>query len=420
MRNRGDVLRGGLLGLLLVAVLLSGCSEYDESYYLPDLDPPGILALGEENGRVSWETDEDAICVLAFGSASGNYDRYCYHVEDGGRVHHVDLIDTEPGAYYFRVIATDPAGNEGTAAETSFVITDTPDTENLRYTTVDVGWGDCLFLEFPNGTNVLVDAGHDGGSGGYDHRVDVDAFLLARGVVAPSGIEYMVATHAHRDHYGGFMSLLARFNDTFFMWPDEPADAFPYGLISFITDHGIPSSTLVQGMSSETEDFLDWDPEHGVEVAVFSAGAGKYMTSSQGGSTGNNDSVVLKVTYGEVDLILCADAEFFVEQRTIKNFGLAVNAEVFKVGHHGNDDATSEEWLNYMQPRVGLISNSLRENDGVFDQSVINLLLDHNVDYYVTDRAYRNAGRNDTPDHGNLTVTTDGETFTVTAWRSSQ
>ena len=157
-----------------------------------------------------------------------------------------------------------------------------------------------------------------------------------------------------------------------------------------------------------------------VEVAVFSAGAGKYMTSGQGGSTGNNDSVVLKVTYGEVDIILCADAEFFVEQRTIKNFGLAVNPEVFKAGHHGNDDATSEEWLNYMKPRVGFISNSLLENDGVFDQSVINLLLDHNVDYHVTDRAYRNAGRNDSPDHGNLTVTTDGETFTVTAWRSSQ
>jgi competence protein ComEC len=143
------------------------------------------------------------------------------------------------------------------------------------------------------------------------------------------------------------------------------------------------------------------------------------MTSGQGGSTGNNDSVVLKVTYGEVDIILCADAEFFVEQRSIKNFGRAVDAEIFKVGHHANDDATSKEWLHYMKPRVGFISNSLQENDGVFDQSVINLLLDRNIDYYVTDRAYRNAGRSDTPDHGNLTVTTDGETFTVMTWRSS-
>jgi competence protein ComEC len=418
MSNRVDVLRGGLLALLLAAVVLSGCAERDESYYMPDLDPPGVFALGEEDGRVSWQTDEDAVCVLAFGAASGDYDRYCYHVEDGGRVHYVDLIDTEPGTYYFRVIATDLAGNEGSTAETSFVITQVPETENLRYTTVDVGWSDCHFLEFPNGTNVMVDAANDGGYGGIDHRAQVDAFLQARGVVAPSGIDYMVATHAHRDHYGGFISLLPRFSDTFFMWPDEPADPFPYDLTSLITDYGIPYADLQQGMTSETEDFLKWDEEHGVEVAVFSAGAGRYMTSGQSGSTGNNDSVVLKVTYGEVDIVLCADAEFFVEQRTIKNFGLAVGAEVFKVGHHANDDATSEEWLNYMKPRVGFVSNSLEENDGVFDQSVINLLLDNNVDYYVTDRAYRNAGRNDTPDHGNLTITTDGETFTVTAWTS--
>ncbi len=418
MWNRGDVLRGGLWALLLAAVMLSGCSERDESYYIPDLEPPGILALSQENGRVSWETDEDAECVLAYGPASGAYDHYSYHVQDGGRAHHVDLIDIGAGTYYFRVIATDAAGNEGSAAETSFVLSPVPVPETMRYTTVDVGWSDCHFLEFPGGTTVLVDAADDGGYGGIDHRAAVDAFLQSRGVAGPSGIDYMIATHAHRDHYGGFISLLPRFSNTFFMWPDEPADPFPYDLTRLIADYDIPSARLVQGMTSDTEDFLDWDPGHGVEVTVFSAGAGRYMSQGQSGSTGNNDSVVLKVTYGEVDIILCADAESFVEQRMIKEFGLAVDAEVFKVGHHANDDATSEEWLRYVKPRVGFISNSLAENDGVFDQSVINLLLKHNVDYYVTDRAYRNAGRTDTPDHGNLTITTDGETFTVMAWTS--
>jgi competence protein ComEC len=403
----------------MIAVALSGCAERDESYYEPDLDPPQVSSVAEENGRVTWQTDEDAVCVLAYGSKSGTYDHYAYHVEDGETEHYVDLIDIEAGTYYFIVIATDHAGNESTTAETSFVVTQVPATENMRYTTVDVGWSDCHFLEFPGGSNVMVDASNDGGYGGIDHRADVDAFLQARGVEAPSDIHYMVATHAHRDHYGGFISLLPRFYDTFFMWPDEPADPFPYELTSLITDYDIPSTSLLPGMSSGTEDFLDWDPAHGVKVTVFSAGAGKYMTGGQSGSTGNNDSVVLKVTYGEVDIVLCADAEFFVEQRTIKNFGAEVEAEVFKIGHHANDDATSEEWLHYLKPRVGFISNSLLENDGVFDQSVINLLLERNVDYYVTDRAYRNAGRNDTPNPGNLTIITDGATFTVMTWRSS-
>ncbi|MGD9401625.1 MAG: MBL fold metallo-hydrolase [bacterium] len=419
MWKRGDLLRGGLLTGLLVAAVLSGCADRDESYYEPDLTPPQVGSLTEDGGQVSWQTDENATCVLTYGSRSGTYDHYAYHVMDGGLSHYVDLIDIEPGTYYFRVIATDPAGNESTAPETSMVIAEVPDTEDLRYTAVDVGWGDCHFLEFPGGTTVLVDAANDGAYSGTDHRADVDAFLLASGIKGPSGIDYMVATHAHRDHYGGFISLLPRFSDTYFMWPDDPADPFPLELTSLITDYDIPSCTLVTGMSSDTEAFLDWDPAHGVEVTVFSSGAGKYMTSGQSGSTGNNDSVVLKITYGEVDILLCADAEFFVEQRTIKAFGAEVSAEVFKVGHHGNDDATSEEWLHYLKARVGFISNSLYDNDGVFDQSVINLLLDHKVDYYVTDRAYRNAGRKDAADHGNLTITTDGETYTVMAWSSS-
>jgi competence protein ComEC len=409
MCKRGDVLRGGLLGSLLVVMALSGCSERDESYYKPDLDPPVVLGLSEENGRVSWQTNEDAVCVLVYGARKGDYDRYSYHAVDGGTSHYVDLIDDAPGTYFVRVIATDPAGNEGTTAETSFVVTDVPVTENLRYTTVDVGWGDCHFLEFPNGTSVLVDAGDDGAFAGADHRADVDAFLLARGVKGPSGIEYMVATHAHRDHYGGFISLLPRFHDTVFMMPYAPEPPFPYDLISLIADYDIPTVGLMAGMSSGEYDFLDWDPEHDVEVLVLAAAAG----------VDNNNSVVLKITYGEVDIVLDADAEVMVEQQIIKNYGLAVAAEVLKVGHHGNDDATSAEWLHYMKPRVGFISNSLLENDGVFDQSVINLLLEHNVDYFVTDRAYRNAGRSDTPDHGNLTVITDGETFTVVTWRSS-
>ena len=418
MWRRVDVLPAAVAVLFIFVLSLSGCSERDDSYYLPDLEPPQVLSLSEEDGRVSWRTDEDALCVLVYGSRSGNYDHYAYHVADGATDHYVDLIDTEPGTYYVRVIATDPAGNEATTAETSFVVTAVSTPEILRYTTVDVGWSDSHFLEFPNGINVLIDASNDGGYGGVDHRADVDRFLLGRGVIAPSGIHYMIATHAHRDHYGGFISLLPRFNDTFFMWPDDPADVFPYDLTSLITDNDIPNARLELGMSSETHDFLDWDPEHEVGVRVLSAGAGKFMTAGQSGSTGNNDSVVLKVSFGDVDIMLCADAEVFVEHRSIKRFGLEVEAEIFKVGHHANDDATSVEWLRYMKPRVGFISNALEENDGVFDQSVIDLLLDNNVDYFVTDRAYRNAGRKDTPDHGNLTITTDGGTFTVVTWEN--
>ena len=101
----------------------------------------------------------------------------------------------------------------------------------------------------------------------------------------------------------------------------------------------------------------------------------------------------------------------------VKTYGNALDCEILKVGHHANNDASSEEFISVATPRVGLIPNSLAENPGVFDQSVIDLLREYSVDYYVSGFAYRNASRSDDPQDGHVTVTTDGETFTVWTWK---
>jgi beta-lactamase superfamily II metal-dependent hydrolase len=416
MRFKASV-RAVILGLLIGFVGFQGCADKDTSVYEPDLVPPYLPSVSEDRGRIEWTTNEDCFCLLIYGTAEGSYDHYCYNVYDGGRDHYVDLIDAEPGEYYLRILATDLAGNSSTSEELMFYVSAAPETENLIYTMVDVGWGDCHFLEFPGGTNVMVDAGSDG-STGYDHKGDVDAFLFARGVARPSGIDYMIATHAHVDHYGGFPgNLIPRYYDTYFLAPEAASQSvWPY-VERDLDEKNVPSAGLSEGQTNLNTDFLKWDEEHDIEVKVLSSGAGRFFTEGQEGSPINCDSPVIKVSYGEVDILLTGDAEEFVEQRMIKTYGKELDCEILKVGHHGNNDATSEEFLEWVSPRVGLIPNSLEENDGVFDQSVINLLRDYSVDYFVSDRAYMNAGRSDDPKHGNITVITDGGTFIVSAWK---
>jgi beta-lactamase superfamily II metal-dependent hydrolase len=232
----------------------------------------------------------------------------------------------------------------------------------------------------------------------------------------PSGVDYMIATHAHRDHYGVFLSLIPLYNGTVFLAPADASESV-WGHVGGVLDkHNVTRWGLVEGQSNTDTGFLQWDEEHEVQVEVLSAGAGRFYTSGEEDDRINSDSAVLKVSYGQVDFLYTGDAEDFVEQRMVKAYGKRLDCEVLKVGHHGNDDATSEEFLTWVTPRIGLIPNSLEENDGVFDQSVINLLREYNVDYFVSDRAYLNAGRFDDPDHGNITVTTDGETFIVRSW----
>jgi competence protein ComEC len=398
--------------LLLGALALAGCAERDASVLLPDSAPPEISGLVQSGGRVTWQTSEDCDCVLLYGSKLGIYDHYGYSVRDGGRAHEIDLIDIESGRYYFRVVATDQAGNAAASPETSVVLADLPTPDKFVYTMVDVGWGDCHFLEFPNGTRVMIDAGQS------SHATDVGAFLNARHVPAPAGVTYMIATHAHADHYGSFRgSLLVLYHDTEFLAPESPSvSVWPY-LDEFLLPQQIPTHGLVAGQTNENTDFLKWDEEHGVKVKVLAAGSGRLFTPGVASDSVNCDSAVLKVSFGAVDFLLTGDAEEFTEDLMIKTCGDELACEILKVGHHANDDASSDLFLRRVGARVGLVSNSREENDGVFDQTVIRLLRENGVDYYVTDRVYMNAGRTDQPQHGNVTVTTDGETYVVSSWK---
>jgi competence protein ComEC len=401
-----------VMAALLGVVAFAGCAERDASVLVPDTTAPVVSGVAESQGRVTWDTDEDATCVLLYGTSTGDYDHYGYNVYDGGRSHRTDLIDVSLRKYYFRVMATDGAGNVTTSPETTFTLTVVPDPDKLVYTMVNVGWGDCHFLEFPNGTNVMIDAGS------YEHYADVSSFLNRKGIPTPDGIDYMIGTHAHADHYGGFRSgLLVLYNKTTFLAPESPSvSVWPF-VDDWLVPWQIPTHGLVAGQTDQNADFLNWDEEHGVRVRVLAAGAGRLFTSGDNGDSVNCDSAVLKVSFGMVDLLLTADAEEFTEDLMIKDSSADLACEVLKVGHHGNDDATSEPFLERVRPRVGLISNSLAENDGVFKQSVINLLREYGVDYYVTDRTYMNAARNAEPKYGHVTVTTDGETYVVGSWR---
>lgn len=409
--------RAGFSWLLIGCVLFSfqGCAEKDTSVYEPDVTPPSVSGLTHAGGRVSWSTDEACFCMLVYGTRPGVYEHYGYHVADGGETHHVDLLDVEPGQYYARVISTDRAGNTSTSDDIIIDITSDPAHDNLVYTMVDVGWGDCHFLEFPGGTTVMVDAGY-GDGGDYPHAADLFSFLNARGIGSPDGIDFMIATHNHADHYGGFLSLIPIYKNTLFLGPALAYSSVFESVDGVLNASGVPRDSLTEGQTNRNTEVLMWDEEHGVEVKVLSAGAGRLMTPEEADDAINNDSVVLKITYGSVDILLNGDAEEFAEQLMVKNYGNELDCEVLKVGHHANDDASSAEFLERATPRVGFISNSMQENDGVFDQTVINALRQHNVDYFVTDRAYLNAGRYDEPEHGNVTLTTDGASFIVWTW----
>lgn len=67
---------------------------------------------------------------------------------------------------------------------------------------IDVGQGDSIFLEFPNGKNMLIDAGEN-----YESET-VQSFINSKGYFS---LDYVVGTHPHTDHIGGLESIIRRY-----------------------------------------------------------------------------------------------------------------------------------------------------------------------------------------------------------------
>ena len=98
----------------------------------------------------------------------------------------------------------------------------------------------------------------------------------------------------------------------------------------------------------------------------------------------NNYSTILKVTYGEMDIIMTGDAETEVEEEILES-GEDIDAEILKVGHHGSDTSTSDEFLEAISPDYALISAKVGNKYKHPIKSTMDKLKNHQIKVYRTD-----------------------------------
>ena len=74
---------------------------------------------------------------------------------------------------------------------------------NLKVHFIDVGQGDAIFIEKPDGDNILIDCGDSSDDAGEK----VEAYL---DILKVEKIDTFILTHPHDDHYGGLFYLIGR------------------------------------------------------------------------------------------------------------------------------------------------------------------------------------------------------------------
>lgn len=209
---------------------------------------------------------------------------------------------------------------------------------NLHIHILDIGQGDAILLQLPQGQQILVDGGPD------------PSVLLAElGAVMPfwdRTLDMVVLTHGDLDHLGGLIPVLERYQVECVLETGVMAETAPTRQWRSMLDNGDwQAHQARQGM------IFHWgDPER-LRLEVLHPSA-PFLLMDVGE---NNQSIVLRLVYGEIKVLLTGDIEAEAEAELVHS-GLLAPCQVLKVSHHGAGQASTAPFLRAVDPHLALIS----------------------------------------------------------------
>lgn len=243
---------------------------------------------------------------------------------------------------------------------------------------LDVGQSDCTVVVCDDEVMVID-------TGAYPHTEKIKSVLKALEVEI---IDYLVITHQHDDHMSGAEKIIQTYN---------------------VKNVIMPMLSEENSIDSETYDRLlhtisnyKVKPLGAQNLNSFNLGSAKIdvLAPNKQYKELNNMSIVMKIVYGENSFLFQGDAESQVEKSLLFS-DYDLSADVLKLGHHGSRTSTTENYLDAVNPSLAVVSCGQGNNYGHPRVTVIDYLVDRNIDYFITFV------------DGDIVVSSDGKTIKV-------
>jgi competence protein ComEC len=261
----------------------------------------------------------------------------------------------------------------------------------LELTFLDVGQGDAIVIRFPDASIWVVDAGGtrlDESDEESGPRFDIGEAVVSRYLWHEwtRRLHLLVVSHPHMDHGGGMPALIRNFRTGAIVCNGDSEEAVKRRILVAAAKRMVPVMTLTSVCDTRVG---------GVHVRVLSA-------PQDGRSRSDNDSsLVLKLSYGRFSALLTGDIERASETEMTARWQGGIRSDLLKVAHHGSRTSTSEMFLNQVRPRWAVISAGRNNPFGEPAREVVLRLARRGILPLLT------------MDQGAITLTTDGERYTL-------
>jgi len=258
----------------------------------------------------------------------------------------------------------------------------------------DVGQGDAIFIETPQGHQILID-------GGPDSKI-----LEKLGKEMPfydRSIDLVILTHPERDHLAGLLEVLKKYKVENVLWTGIIRDTAEFKewkkLIEeekaeiFIAKSGQKIACEKRSLGLRPREMRMRPCEFSIDIFYpFENLESKILKDS------NDTSIIGKLIFGQNSFLFTGDSYKDAERELIEK-GVNIDSDILKIGHHGSKTSSSEDFLKSVSPKIAVISVGKNNSYGHPHPEVLERLKNFGINILRTDL------------DGDIKIISDGESL---------